>query len=49
VLVEALVELVVIVIVAVSPVVFVLVCHLKLLDLEDGPLGARPFMVLFVF
>jgi hypothetical protein len=29
---EALVELVVIVIVTVSPVVFVLVCHLKLLD-----------------
>jgi hypothetical protein len=29
----------VIVIVAVSPVVFVLVCHLKLLDLEDALTG----------
>jgi hypothetical protein len=34
VLMDALVELVVIVLVAVSPVVFVLLCHLKLLDLS---------------
>jgi hypothetical protein len=47
VIVETIVEVVVIVVV-VSPVVIVLMCHLKLLDLRGPLYGARPVVVFFV-